>query len=170
METGILLLTHRYFDPAAGRFLTRDPIGLEGGINLYAYVGNGVVVRTDKSGLGIDDIRKSCKGLNPNSFLTCPGPDRCEQCCNALAVSLPGYLATVAGAGVPGPISIPDSRVQSCQIDCETNCHRFPSGSLAIRNFIECLLKGTAYDYLIGISLDRLIHALPTLPRLPVRW
>src|SRR3712207_1588364 len=25
-ESGLLLLTHRYYDPAAGRFLTRDPI------------------------------------------------------------------------------------------------------------------------------------------------
>jgi len=31
-------------------FLTRDPIGLEGGINLYAYVGNGVVIGKDPSG------------------------------------------------------------------------------------------------------------------------
>jgi RHS repeat-associated protein len=30
-ETGLLLLTHRYLDPATGRFLTRDPIGFEGG-------------------------------------------------------------------------------------------------------------------------------------------
>ena len=51
VETGILLLTHRYLDPATGRFLTRDPIGLEGGVNLYAYVGNGVVVRADPGGL-----------------------------------------------------------------------------------------------------------------------
>jgi len=29
-ETGLLLLTHRYLDPATGRFLTRDPIGFEG--------------------------------------------------------------------------------------------------------------------------------------------
>jgi RHS repeat-associated protein len=43
-ETGVLLLTYRVFDPAKGRFLTRDPIGVEGGINLYAYVGNGVVM------------------------------------------------------------------------------------------------------------------------------
>ena len=32
------------------RFLTRDPIGFEGGINLYAYVGNGVVINQDSSG------------------------------------------------------------------------------------------------------------------------
>ncbi|GIV21450.1 MAG: hypothetical protein KatS3mg023_3201 [Armatimonadota bacterium] len=50
VESGILLLTHRYLDPATGRFLTRDPIGLEGGINLYAYVGNGVVDYYDPEG------------------------------------------------------------------------------------------------------------------------
>ena len=50
VETGILLLTHRYLDPATGRFLTRDPIGFEGGVNLYAYVGNGVVMGSDVCG------------------------------------------------------------------------------------------------------------------------
>jgi len=54
VETGILLLTHRYFDSATGRFLTRDPIGFDGGINLYAYVGNGVVRRQDRLGLKVD--------------------------------------------------------------------------------------------------------------------
>jgi len=50
VETGILLLTHRYLDPATGRFLTRDPIGMEGGINLYAYVGNSVITEADPTG------------------------------------------------------------------------------------------------------------------------
>ena len=49
-ETGLLLLTHRYFDPTTGRFLTRDPIGYEGGINLYAYVGNRPLMLFDPSG------------------------------------------------------------------------------------------------------------------------
>ncbi len=39
-ETGLQLLTHRYYDPSIGRFLTRDPIGYFGGINLYEYVRN----------------------------------------------------------------------------------------------------------------------------------
>ena len=49
-ETGLLLLGHRYYDPASGRFLTRDPIGYAGGINLYAYAANRVPVMNDPSG------------------------------------------------------------------------------------------------------------------------
>ena len=50
-ETGLVLLTHRYYDPAQGRFLTRDPMGYGGGINLYGYVGNSPVNGMDPSGL-----------------------------------------------------------------------------------------------------------------------
>jgi RHS repeat-associated protein len=41
----------RVYDPELGRFLQTDPIGTAGGINLYAYVGNDPVNRTDPSGL-----------------------------------------------------------------------------------------------------------------------
>jgi len=36
VETGLVLLTHRYYDPQNGRFLTRDPVGYAGGLNLYS--------------------------------------------------------------------------------------------------------------------------------------
>lgn len=59
-ESSILLLTHRYFDPAAARFLTRDPIGFEGGVNLYATVGNRVVVGADPLGCSCAPVVQIC--------------------------------------------------------------------------------------------------------------
>lgn len=49
--TGLQLLTNRYYDPSAGRFVTRDPIGYRGGVNLYGYVGNNAANVIDPSGL-----------------------------------------------------------------------------------------------------------------------
>jgi len=39
-ETGLELCTYRFYDPAIGRFINRDPIGYDGGVNIYSYVGN----------------------------------------------------------------------------------------------------------------------------------
>jgi RHS repeat-associated protein len=36
-ETGLHYNTFRYYDPDAGRFISQDPIGLRGGLNLYQY-------------------------------------------------------------------------------------------------------------------------------------
>ena len=41
----------RYYDPSVGRFITRDPIGYDGGINLYAFCGNNPVMGADPTGL-----------------------------------------------------------------------------------------------------------------------
>jgi RHS repeat-associated protein len=41
----------RYFDPATGRYLTPDPIGVAGGLNLYLYVGNNPLNNADPLGL-----------------------------------------------------------------------------------------------------------------------
>ncbi|NIE52507.1 type IV secretion protein Rhs [Pantoea sp. Ap-870] len=39
-ETGLHYNRFRYYDPDAGRFISQDPIGLAGGLNLYQYAPN----------------------------------------------------------------------------------------------------------------------------------
>ncbi|WP_229427867.1 RHS repeat domain-containing protein [Methylomonas albis] len=41
-ETGLHYNLNRYYDPNAGRFIHQDPIGLEGGANVYRYAPNPV--------------------------------------------------------------------------------------------------------------------------------
>ncbi|MDX5631167.1 MULTISPECIES: RHS repeat-associated core domain-containing protein [unclassified Brenneria] len=55
-ETGLHYNLFRYFDPVVGRFTTQDPVGLRGGLNLYAYVKN-PLTWIDPLGL------TPCKGL-----------------------------------------------------------------------------------------------------------
>jgi RHS repeat-associated protein len=49
-SSGLLYLRARYYDSRVGRFISRDSIGYQGGINLYTYVRNNPVMFTDPSG------------------------------------------------------------------------------------------------------------------------
>jgi RHS repeat-associated protein len=50
-ETGLHYNYHRYYNPKTGRYITADPIGLMGGVNLYGYVGGNPVRWVDPLGL-----------------------------------------------------------------------------------------------------------------------
>ena len=50
-ETGLSLLGQRFYDPSVSRFLTRDPIGSAGGLNLYRYANNNPTNFMDPLGL-----------------------------------------------------------------------------------------------------------------------
>lgn len=61
--SGLHLAPYRAYTATTGRWISRDPIGEKGGINLYAYVGNQTTQLTDPSGLdpilsGIDKAKK----------------------------------------------------------------------------------------------------------------
>ncbi len=48
---GLYYCQHRYYEPQNGRWVTRDPIGYEGGVNVYGYCGNRPVDFVDPQGL-----------------------------------------------------------------------------------------------------------------------
>jgi len=79
--SGLVYKRNRYYDPASGRFISQDPLGLGGGLNVYGFAGGDPVNQDDPCGL--------CPGPDPSlSVLNCP----------------PGYFtlvgATLGGIGV----------------------------------------------------------------------
>ncbi|WP_074986574.1 RHS repeat-associated core domain-containing protein [Pseudomonas citronellolis] len=52
--SGLYLALYRAYDPESGRWLSRDPIGERGGINLYAYVEGNPISLHDAKGLAAE--------------------------------------------------------------------------------------------------------------------
>jgi RHS repeat-associated protein len=72
-ETGLHYNRHRYYDPRVGRFISKDPIELVGGLNFYAYAPNSIEW-TDP--LGLSKTHGSAGAQNrsnkPNQNTKCP--------------------------------------------------------------------------------------------------
>lgn len=49
-ESGLHYNYRRYYDPESGRYITQDPIGLEGGLNLYRYARANPINMSDPTG------------------------------------------------------------------------------------------------------------------------
>ncbi len=50
-ETGLVYYNYRYYNPKWGRWIKRDPMGEQGGVNLYAFVRNRTLDSVDTLGL-----------------------------------------------------------------------------------------------------------------------
>jgi len=53
-ETGLYYYGYRYYSPALGRWMSRDPIEEQGGYNLYVYAQNSSIDHFDPAGLRIE--------------------------------------------------------------------------------------------------------------------
>jgi len=77
-ETGLHYYRARYYDPMEGRFISKDPIAFEGGINVYAYTFNNPIRFTDPFGLdsaGCDNIPSFLE--TPCRLECCANHDEC---------------------------------------------------------------------------------------------
>jgi RHS repeat-associated protein len=97
--TGLYYVRNRWYDPVANRFVSEDPIGLAGGINTYAYVGNDPLNLRDPLGLCPQGFKASettvgtgrnarkvsvCIDSHGNMLLTVPGVSgTARQECNS---------------------------------------------------------------------------------------
>ena len=66
VETGLVYCQNRYYDPGAGRWVTRDPLSYDGGINLYGYCAGGPVGASDPEGL---QKRRGRRGAGPTAAI-----------------------------------------------------------------------------------------------------
>jgi len=61
--TGLHYYGYRFYDSCKGRWINRDPIEEEGGINLYGFVGNDGINYTDINGLYIHPLESYARAL-----------------------------------------------------------------------------------------------------------
>jgi RHS repeat-associated protein len=60
-ETGYSYNYYRDYDPTIGRYVQSDPIGLQGGLNTYGYVGGNPISKIDPLGLYESTVQAWCR-------------------------------------------------------------------------------------------------------------
>jgi RHS repeat-associated protein len=88
-DTGLLYYRARWYDAQSGRFASEDPIGLAGGINGFAYVGNNPLKFNDPSGLCPQNTEPKQRNCNFPTF-------------DGLSAAQQGLLKSVPGGGGAG--------------------------------------------------------------------
>jgi RHS repeat-associated protein len=94
--TGLVYYRARYYDPRSGRFTQRDPIGLRGGLNPYAYVGNNPVNFTDPGGTRLEAVQLPGSNGRTQTFYFD----------SSIASNVVSFVSQVRAAGYPITINL----------------------------------------------------------------
>ncbi len=72
-DLGLVYYNYRHYNPTDGRWISRDPIAEQGGLNLYGFVGNSSIIGIDSLGTNVGKSENVC---------CCSGKKlRSNECC-----------------------------------------------------------------------------------------
>jgi RHS repeat-associated protein len=100
---GVELDNHgfRYYDPALGRYISRDPLGYPNGLNNYLYVGNNPINRTDPLGL-FWGLIVDAVSVVADTYQVATGQISGGEYAKRMAVTAVSVAANVVSAGTGG--------------------------------------------------------------------
>ncbi len=127
VESGLIYYGHRYYSSSLGRFINRDPIGEQGGLNLYAFVGNDPINSIDVLGLN-EDYDTLCYEDRKGRFV-CTPIDIVNPYGEGGSPPDPGDVG--GGGGVsPPPVAPPP--IKPPRVETPVDCQR-------LENFIDAV-------------------------------
>lgn len=115
---------NRYYDPLLGRYISSDPIGLEGGLNTFGYVNQTPLISIDPFGLETYICTRPLKGAEGlywlpkvNHTYVCVGDTQSKMMCGSTTASNDGVWQNIVNGSSGRPTKPEDDyyRADSCE-------------------------------------------------------
>ena len=134
VETGLVYYNYRYYTPEFGRWLSRDPIEEDGGVNNYLFCTNEPIKSID------------ILGMTTTVICACAAePDLPKSDANKRALGEP---AKTSKSGSCTPISIKDDDGNDIEPDCIANCSEINNAA----GKCEACKCTTTNEYVVAVN------------------